>query len=164
EGMREDRLFQIAMRGGHDPYVDLYHVLAADALELVVLQDLQKLGLKADVHIADLIQEDGPAVGHFEHARLLLERAGERAALVPKQFALDKLRRERRAIQLQKELLGARRSGMKLPSDYLFAASRLALQQNRRFRPADLSGDGLNLAHPLARTDEGAGCRHTVSH
>jgi len=42
--------------------------LAADAVVLLVLQDLEQLGLERRVHLADLVEEDGPLVGELELA------------------------------------------------------------------------------------------------
>ena len=64
-----DRRLQIAVGRGDDAHVDLQHLLAADARELARLQHAQHLGLRGQVHVADLVEEDRPAVGHLEQAR-----------------------------------------------------------------------------------------------
>ena len=47
---------------------------AAEALELVLLQHAQELGLRARAHVADLVEEQRAAVGLLEAADALLDR------------------------------------------------------------------------------------------
>ena len=56
-------------------------------------------------HVADLVEEDRAAVGHLEQAPLARARAGEGAALVAEQLALDQLGRDRRAVDLDERLV-----------------------------------------------------------
>ena len=46
--------------------------LRADPLDLALLQDPEHLGLGAQAHVPDLVEEDGAAVGELELADLLL--------------------------------------------------------------------------------------------
>ena len=55
------------------------------------------LACSAGRHLADLVEEDGAAVGGLEQAALLLPRVGERAPLVAEQLALEQLLGQRRA-------------------------------------------------------------------
>ena len=142
-----DRLLQIQVGGGHHAHVHLHGVLAADALEFVVLQYLQQLGLKLDIHVADFVQQDGPAVGHFEHAGLLLECAGEGPPLVPKEFALYQFRRKSGAIELEKRLVCSGRESVEFARNYFLPAAGFALYQNRRLGPADLPHGRLDFLH-----------------
>src|SRR5271170_445903 len=98
EMMRGDFGFEVAIRRGDYSRVDMYRAFAADALEVLLLQKTQKLGLQRRRQIGDLVEENGPAVGRFETAGLVLDRARERAAHVPEQLALKELFGERRAI------------------------------------------------------------------
>ena len=61
----------------------------ADALELVLLQDAEDLGLRRQGQLADLVEEDRAPGGALEPAGLLAVGAGERAPLVAEQLALD---------------------------------------------------------------------------
>src|SRR6201999_4530997 len=81
EGAARDRAPEVDVGGDDDAGVDLELLLAADAIELAVLQRLQQLGLHGDGHLADLVEEERAAVGELELARLGLGGAGERAAL-----------------------------------------------------------------------------------
>ena len=63
--------------------------VAANLLELEVLQDPQQLDLHAGTGGGDFIEEDRAAVGLHELAHLLADRAGERAGHVAEQFAFQ---------------------------------------------------------------------------
>ena len=60
-----------------------------EALELALLQDPQQLGLGVHRELANLVEEERAAVGHLEAARQSVRGAGEGAALVAEQLALQ---------------------------------------------------------------------------
>ena len=64
----------------------LIGLLAADALELLLLQHAQQLELQRRRHVADLVEEQRALVGQLEAPELALDRAGERAPLVAEQL------------------------------------------------------------------------------
>ena len=68
EVARLDLLHQVAVGGGDHPHVDLDDVVAADAPHLAVLQHAQELGLQVQPQLAELVEEDGAAVGALERA------------------------------------------------------------------------------------------------
>ena len=138
------------MRGRDHPHVDANGLFAPEALELVVLKHLQQLGLELVVHIADFIEKDGALVGHLEHARLALESAGKRAALVAEQLALHKFGGQRGAIELEEGLAGARRAGVQLARQHLFARARLALNHHRGLGPTHLPQHAVDGVHARA--------------
>jgi hypothetical protein len=57
---------EIAVGGGEDSDVHLHGPDTADALELAGLEDAQKLGLKVQGEIADLVQEERASVRELE--------------------------------------------------------------------------------------------------
>ena len=80
---------EIAVGRGDDAHVDLDAAPRADALDDLILQHAQQLGLQRRRQLADLVEEHRAAVGQLEPAALLRDRAGERAALVAEQLALE---------------------------------------------------------------------------
>ena len=74
--------------------VGLDRFRAADPFDLAFLDRAQQLRLQVEPQIADLVEEQRAARRQFELAELLLHRAGERAALVAEERALDQLVRE----------------------------------------------------------------------
>ena len=89
ERLLADRLEQVAVGGRDDADIDLDRLLAADALELALLEDAEQLGLRVGRQLADLVEEDGAAVGQLEAADAPGDGAGEGAFLVAEQLALD---------------------------------------------------------------------------
>ena len=67
---RFDRLAEVLVRRGEDAHVDVDHVLAADARDLAGLQRAQHLGLRDEIHVADLVEEERAAVRLLEEAAL----------------------------------------------------------------------------------------------
>ena len=60
---------EVAMGGGDQPHVDLSVAHVAQAPEAEVLDHLQELGLDLQLHVADLVEEEGAAVRHLQEAR-----------------------------------------------------------------------------------------------
>src|SRR5207244_432487 len=79
---RRDRLLQVAVRRRDEPYVDADRLVAADARHLAVLDHAQQLRLQLVRHVADLVEEDGAAVGVLEEPLALPLAAGVGAGLV----------------------------------------------------------------------------------
>src|SRR6516162_1567066 len=98
---------EILVRRTHNPHIDLHWIAAADPLDDLILQKAQQLYLHWQRHIADLIQEQGPAIGVFYSADGLLERASECALFVAKEFALEQRLGNRRTIDRHKRLARA---------------------------------------------------------
>src|SRR5436309_2075534 len=80
----------------------------AEALDLLLLQHAEHLGLRLRAHVADFVEKDRPAVGLLELADLLLGRAGERPLLVAEELRFDQLLGNRRAVDLDEALTRAR--------------------------------------------------------
>ena len=88
-----DGRLEIAVGRGDDPHVDLDVLPAAEPRELAVLEHLQQLRLQRRAHLADLVEEHRPVVGELELAGLVLDGAGESAALEPEQLRFEQLGR-----------------------------------------------------------------------
>ena len=69
------------------------HRLAADRRHLALLQHAQQLGLQGEGHVADLVEEQRAAVGLAKLPGAVGDGAGEGAALVAEQLALEQRRR-----------------------------------------------------------------------
>ena len=62
---------------------------AAQPLHLALLEDAQELRLRHQRQVADLVEEQGPAVGQFDPSEPPLVRAGEGALLVAEDLGLE---------------------------------------------------------------------------
>ena len=80
---------QVAVGRGDDAHVDLQRRRAADALEALLLERAQDLGLQRQRQVADLVEEQRAAMRQLELARLARDRAGERALLVAEELGLE---------------------------------------------------------------------------
>src|SRR5438045_3618064 len=124
---------EVAIRRRHDAHVGAQVARPADAAEGHRLQYAQQLRLHGRGQLADLVEEQRPAVGDLEQPALGRLRVGEGAALVAEQLALEERLGERRAVQLDEGLLAAAGGlGVQEPRDDLLARAALALQQDRR--------------------------------
>ncbi len=88
-----DLLLQVAVGRGDDAHVHGDQLAAADPLDLARLDRAEQLRLGLRAQVADLVEEEGAAVGQLELAPALTGRAGERATLMSEHLALDQVAR-----------------------------------------------------------------------
>ena len=166
---RLHRLGQIAVGGGHEPDVDPPRARGPDPEERPGLDRAQELHLAIRLHLADLVEEQGAAVGELDQPRLGPDRAGERALLVTEQLGLEDLARERAAVNRYERPRGSRRVFVDRPGDELLAGAALAQDQYRRIGGGHAIDDPQHLVHPGALGQEtaegrGAGCVGAQGH
>jgi hypothetical protein len=82
---------QVTVRRGHDADIRFLQPSPAKPLELALLQDAQKLGLRRQTHLADLVQEQHATRRELDLPGLRLLRARERAPFMPKELRLEQL-------------------------------------------------------------------------
>ena len=134
--------------GGQDAHVHIHHMAAAQPRILVILQNVQELGLQVRAHLRDFVEEDGAFVGHFEFAGLGAHRAGKRALLITEQFRFQELARKRRAIHFDEGLVAPLGAQMNHARHDFLAHSALSTDKNRHVYRSDLQ-DLLADAHHL---------------
>src|SRR5438132_435606 len=122
--------------------------LPGQSCEFSVLQHLEQLGLQRRTHLADLVEEHRPVIGELELARLVLNRAGERAALEPEQLRLEQLGRQRGAIHLDERPVAAERGGIERPRDKLLADAALAAHEHGDVGVGDAIDQLADFGHP----------------
>ena len=81
-----DHRVKILMGGADDTRVDRDRLAPADPLDHSFLQEAQQLYLQGQRNVADLVQEQGTALRLLDLARGGLDRAGESALFMTKQF------------------------------------------------------------------------------
>ncbi len=128
--------------------------LAAEPRELAVLQHLQDFGLQRKAHVADLVEEHRAVVGELELAGLVLDRAGERAALETEQFGLEQLGGERGAVHLHERLVAPERGGIQRPRDKLFPGPALSADEHRHVGVGHALDQVLHFGHALGLAEE----------
>ena len=80
---------EVAVGRGNHADVGLSRLERADALDFAVLDRAQQLGLQRQRQLADLVEKQRAVVGVLEQADLGVGGAGERAAHVAEQLALE---------------------------------------------------------------------------
>ncbi len=103
-----DLFLKIDVGGGDDADVNLDGVRVTDALELALLENAEKLHLKLGLKGADLVEKNGAAVGCFEAALLVADRAGKRAFDMPEEFTFQESAGEGAAVDADEAALAAR--------------------------------------------------------
>ncbi len=126
EGFFLNRLQQVAVGRGDDADIDADRGMAADAVKFMRLQNMKELGLHLGRKLADLVEENGAAVGQLEAADALGDGAGEGPFLVAEKLALHQARRQGAAIDLDERLAGAPARGMDGPREELLPRAGLA--------------------------------------
>ena len=84
-----NRFLEVSVCGADHTHVHADLRFASHALERSLLQDAKDLGLGAERHVADFVQEERPAIGLLEFASLPRDRGGKSAPFVAKECALD---------------------------------------------------------------------------
>ncbi|OIQ81875.1 hypothetical protein GALL_363420 [mine drainage metagenome] len=86
-------LLQVLVGGGDDADMRLDRVVATHAIEVSIGQHAQQPGLQLVRHIADFVEKQRAALGLLEAPAPGRLRAGEGAALMAEQFALQQVSR-----------------------------------------------------------------------
>src|SRR5262249_41299165 len=93
-----DCFAQIVIRRGDDANVEPNGFGAAETLDRPLLERAQELRLHVERELADLIEENRPALGRLDGADTRRVRSSERALFVAEELAFDERRRDRSAI------------------------------------------------------------------
>ena len=90
-----ERFRNIDVGRGQNAHVNFNDRAAAQPGKLLVLQNVQQLGLQKRRHFPDFIQQDRALVAELEFAGLGVDRAGKCARFVSEEFAFQQVVRER---------------------------------------------------------------------
>src|SRR2546427_10433989 len=132
EALLLDEASEVAVRRGDQADVDLDRPGAADTLELLLLEDPEELRLELERDLADLVEEEGAAMGHLEASDLLRDGPGERAPLAAEELALQEPRRDGGAIDLDEGSLTAAASVVDGARDQFLPRAGLAEHEHGR--------------------------------
>ena len=129
-----DQLFQVLVRRGDDAHVDLDRRDATDTIELAIGQHAQQAGLGLGGHVTDLIEEQRAAIGLLEAPAAQRRGAGEGALLMAEQLRFHQVLGNRRHVECDERLGGARRVLMQRLGHALLAGAGLAVDQDGDMR------------------------------
>ena len=149
-----DLFFQVLVGGGEHAHVHLDGAGAADPLELLLLEDAQHLGLALQAHVADLVEEQGGAVGQVELALARLGGAGEGALDVAEQLGFDQFLGDGGAVHRHHGMAAALRLGVDGLGHQLLAGAVAAADEHPGVGGRDPVDLLAQLLHERAVTDE----------
>ena len=129
---------EVAVRRADHPHAHRDRARAADPHHLAFLQHAQQARLQRQRHLADLVEEQGAAVGRFEQARMAAApRARESAFLVAEQLRLEQRLGHRAAVDRHERPVraqAARALAVNRLRHQFLAGAGFALDQHRRRR------------------------------
>lgn len=117
---------EIAIAGGEDAGVDADSSGSTEALELLILEHAQQLGLELEGNFSNFIKEKSATVGEFEASHFLGDGAGEGSLFMAEKFALEEAGGNGGAVELYEGTVAARTHHVNGAGDALFAGSGLA--------------------------------------
>ncbi len=138
---------EIAVGGGEHPHIDAEGLLAAHALDRALLERAQQLRLQLRRHVADLVEEEGAAVGQLELAELALLGVGEGAPLVTEELGFEQRPRNGRRRHRDERPPRAPAVMVDRARDQLLAGARLAAQQHGHVAGRDAPDRLVDLLH-----------------
>ena len=140
EGTVFNALCQIAVRSGNNARIDLNRGFAADAVNFFFLNGSQQLGLYADIHFGNFIQQQGSPGSFFKFADTAGHRSGKSAFFITEQFGFQQGFGNGGTVDGNKFFVGAFGVVMDKAGKNLFAGSGRSGQQNAGFRRSYLFG------------------------
>ena len=149
-----DHLPEIAIGRGDHPDIAGQHVAPAHREVFPALEHAQQLDLGLACQLPDLVEEQRAAIGQREEALAIVDRAGERAAHVAEQLALEQRGGQRAGIDAHHRPIRAQRGVMDGARHQLLAGAALARHQHRRIGGRDLLDGGLDALHGRARAHQ----------
>src|SRR5262249_44757647 len=133
-----DERAEIAVRRRYDPHVDRARIRRAERPDLLPLDRAEELHLERERDVADLVEEERPALGDLEEPALRVLRSRERSLGEAEELALDELVRERAQVDRDERLGGARARAVDRAGDDFLAGAALAGEEERRHGGRDL--------------------------
>src|SRR5690606_15333894 len=121
---------EVLVRGRDDAGVHLLLHAGADAAEGAVFEHAQEPDLRLQRQLADLVEEDGPAVGLLEIARPALDAARVGALLRAEELGLDQPLGDRAAVDDDEALVPAAAERVDEGGEELLADAALAFEQH----------------------------------
>src|SRR5579872_7144760 len=123
-------LLQVLVGSRHDADIDSNSAGTSESFKFLLLKDTQKFGLEFDGEIADLVEEERPAVGELEPANPGGDGSGEGAAFNTEQLAFEEPGWNGSAIHLDEWSIGARTPTVNRLRDHFLTGAGLTLNQD----------------------------------
>jgi hypothetical protein len=144
-----------AVARGDDARVHGTRAVGPDGLHLVVLEDAEEARLHRRRGLGDLVEEDRAAPGLDEEPGAVAARAGERAAQVAEELALEERLRDCGAVLDEERRVALGAPLVDRARDDLLARARLALDEHRHAAPRRPQRQVEDRPHARRGGDEG---------
>ncbi|OPZ08154.1 MAG: hypothetical protein BWZ10_02707 [candidate division BRC1 bacterium ADurb.BinA364] len=150
-----DFAFQVFVGGADQPAAYPHRARSAQARSLHLLHGFQNFALGFARKLGDFVEKQRALAGQLEPALALRHGAGERSALVAEQLRLEQVVvGQRRAIDVEKRLAGARAGQMHRAGDQFLADAGFAGNQRQRVAGRQVADFVLDAPHRLALADQ----------
>jgi hypothetical protein len=149
-----DLVFKVAVGGSNDAHVYLLGAGPTDPLELPLLEHAQEPGLEGQADLADLVEEEGTAVGLLETPLALGYGAGEGALLVTEKLRLQQVVWKGGAVQPDEGTARARGVVVDGVGDQLLAGAGLAADEDGGVPLCDLADLLEDEPHGVGAADD----------
>src|SRR5262249_13663346 len=110
--------------------IGMQRARGTQALERVLLQHPQELGLQLEGEIPDFVQKERASVGQFKAPEALREGPREGALFVAEEFALQQARRDGAAVERDEGVGAPRAEGVQGAGQELLASAGLTLEEH----------------------------------
>ncbi len=150
--------FQVAVAGRDHLDIDLQRLLPAETPQDPVFDRGEQLGLQLQIHLADLVQEQGASIRLLQVTAMPPLGPGEGACLVAEQLGFQKIARQGRAIDLDQRTIGAGAGMVQDARRQTLAGTSLAAEDQGAERHLRQAAQQLPYALcRLAATEKGIG-------
>jgi hypothetical protein len=120
---------------------------AADALERILLEHAQELGLQPRSDLADLVQQQRAAIGQLEPSATQAIGAGESAFSWPNSSDSSRFSLKRRTVHREHRTIRAVAGRVQRSGDDFLPGAAFAADQDRRVALGHLIDPLLHIAH-----------------
>ncbi len=151
---------QIAIGRTDDADVDVEELVFAHPPNLARLQKPQQHDLHAFVQVADFVQEQRAAVGHFHEPFSRRVGPGEGPFAVSEEFAFDQVFRQRPAVHGHERAVDPQAQLVNAAGDEFLAGARFALNHHGRIGRRDFVDERLHPSHRGRFADQAGAAFH----
>ena len=143
------------MRRRDHAHIGPDRLVAADALECLLLQHAQELGLEGQRHVSYLVEKNGTVIALLELANAAAVGPSKGALLVSEKLTLQKGLGDRGAVERQEGRLGPGAVLIDGAGDQLFPGATFAADEDRQIVGHDTSDGLVDFLHRRARAEDG---------
>src|SRR5713226_4449189 len=146
--------FEIAIRCRYYADIDFNGLRASDAFEFTFLQHPQECNLSVQRQLADFVEENGSSVRQFKSTEAALQRPGERALFVAKEFGGNQRWGKSCAVHAHERALRSTRSLMDGASNQFLTSSSLSTNENARIGGSNFHYSRKHFLQPRRGADD----------